>query len=221
MDGPWKIYFETKGEPYLEFIQELSKDIKKCIWYFHPDGKQGKGPHIHALVYDYPRTDETMRNYIKKKFNLDGTKQEFAVSNKYERGTVMTEQFTPKYISYMTKGKFDPILMKGYQDAEIQSFKEAWIEPKVQVLNIEVVKTIKPKITRYALAQNVLASYIDNDIENWGPDDNKELIKRCVDICNANRVLPHYRCVAEIAQAVKLNLDPARASAYRKCLNMV
>lgn len=205
----------------MDFIQELSKKVEKCIWYFHPTGKRGPKPHLHALIYDYPRTAETVRGYIQKKFNLNGKEQEFAVSDNYDRGIRMTEEFTPKYITYMTKGKYEPVLVKGYNMLDIDELKAKWIEPKSAVMNVQVIKTIKPKITRYALAQNVLAAYVDNEIENWGPDDNKELIKKCVAICNENGILPHYRCVAEIAQAVKLNLAPAQNSAYRKCLNMV
>lgn len=230
MNGPWKIYFETKGKSYMEFVSQLSESVEKCIWYFHPNGEHGKGPHVHALIYDFPRIDDTMRGYIKKEFNLDGRKQEFAVSDNYEKGEKMTHEKTEKYITYMSKGKFEPFFFKGYEKSEIEKLKEKWIdykktENKIEknvIMNIEVHKKVKLKITRFALAQQVLAMYTEAGLpEEWSREEDRELVKKCVQICNENQVLPHYRAVAEIAQAVKLNMEASSKSAYIKCLNMV
>lgn len=222
MEGPWKIRFETKGKEYLEFIKTVSNEVEKCIWYFHPIGKKSEKPHIHGLIINYPKIDDTMRNMIKNEFDLDGRKQEFSVSNKYDK-IVMTNETYPGYITYMTKGKFEPVFSKGFDKEEIEKLKNEWIDYEHKtVMNIEVHKTVKLKITRFALAQQVLAEYTESGIpEEWDREEDKNLLKKCVNICNLNSVLPHYRAVAEIAQAVKLNMEPSSKSAYRKCLNMV
>lgn len=222
MNGPWKVYFETKGMDYMEFIQELSKKVEKCIWYFHPTGKRGPKPHLHALIYDFPRTDETMRGYIQKKFNLNGREQEFAVSNKYDKGIPMTEEFTPKYITYMTKGKYEPVLVKGYNMLDIDELKAKWVEPKSAIMNIEVVRTIKPKITVFAMSQMVLALYQQEGLpEEWDKEKDKELLKRCAAVCVECKYLPHYKRVIEIAQGVKFQMEPTHIIAIKKCLSMV
>lgn len=210
MDGYWKVYFETKGKPYEEFVKELSKETSKCIWYYHPNGKAGKGPHVHGLVFNWRKSDDTLRNYLKKEFNLDGTKQEFAVSSTYKKGTKMTELTVPGYISYMTKGKYNPIVMKDYEQDYIDKLKSEWVDPTVRVNEVITLTKEKSKITEFDLqleAEDLL----------WGPNDHDKLISKediydtVIKVLKKHRKLAHYRRVANICQAIYARFHPVDA----------
>lgn len=129
MNGPWKVYWRLNGvsiEETTQFIRDTFKGFKS-LFYFHPNGKEA-GPHIHGLVFNFHRTDETCRDYIKEKFNLTN-KTHFGVSNKLEKRVLMTEELTPRYITYMSKGKYDPVFKESYDDEYLVLRKQEWKEP--------------------------------------------------------------------------------------------
>lgn len=224
MNGPWKVYFEqgTGYEDAMRLIQDISKFCTKTVWYFHPDGKEGKGPHFHGLIYDYKKTDETCRNTIKKALNLDGKKQEFAVSNKLPKklgGGKMTELLTPTYITYMSKGKFDPVHLSGdYELSYIELLKTEWKEKDKKGTELIFVEDKKKKeITQWALAQIALARYQENvSVDNINV---LALIKIVIQVLKENKKLAHKRAVANVVQDV---LASVNADEYaRQILSMV
>lgn len=147
MDGPWKVYFETLGkseEECILFLSSISSETTKSIWYLHPNGKQGKGPHIHGLVYDYPKTAETLRNNIKKTFNLVKPSQ-FGISNKYERGTIMSDETVDYYITYMSKGIHEPLYNYNYDPEEIYLLKEKWASPASEASGMSEANAVSSK----------------------------------------------------------------------------
>jgi len=222
MDGPWKVYFE-QGAAYddaLKFIQELGPLSSKSVWYFHPNGNEGKGPHFHGLIYDYKKTAETLRNTIKKKLNLEGGA--FAVSDKLPKkmgGKKMTDLLTPTYITYMSKGQFDPVFVNGdYELSYLELLKTEWKDKKVngtQLIFVEDKK--KTEITQWALAQMSLARYQ----EYHGVDDINvfALIKIVIMILKENKKLAHKRAVANIVQDVLATINVEEYS--RQILSMV
>jgi len=165
MDGPWKVYFELNGKTDDDVVKFLQENVDtRSIWYIHPSGKV-KGPHCHGLVYDHRQTAETFRNKIKKYFNLV-TQGSFAISNKYERGTVMADGHTRKYITYMSKGKYDPIMNIGYDQDNVNTMRSEWREPtSVHIsgdLTVITSGEVKSKrITTFTITQEVKGIYMD------------------------------------------------------------
>lgn len=209
MDGPWKVFFEVGNGQYNELIKELSDSVQKSIWYYHPNGKHGKGPHIHGLIYDWPKTDETCRNLIKKKLNLS-TQGTFAVSNRYERGTKMNDMFVKKYITYMSKGKFDPIFQKGYDNEYVNECKSEWVD-NVSVNTQVVITEKKPRMTMFVIAQLAEAEYLSEIgiSEQCQEYRVTRMIKIVAKLLKNNKMLCHKRTVANIVQHIQESIDPA------------
>lgn len=167
MDGYWKVYFELNGFALgdaIRFIEETF--ITKSVWYYHPDSKRGKDPHIHGLVFNHSQTAETVRNKIKKRFSL--VKQgSFSISNQYTKGVVMSEETNlPKYITYMSKGKYDPIYNNMYEDEYLRMLKCEWKEPTtvhisgdLQIITTGEVQT--KRITMYELSREAEDMYLE------------------------------------------------------------
>lgn len=165
MDGPWKVYFRLNDQPLEEAIRFINEEIRtKSIWYFHPNGTTA-GPHIHALIWNHEQTAETLRNKIKRRFNLVN-KTHYGISNKYERGTLMSEETVPTYITYMSKGQYDPIYMKDYTDEYANERKREWKAPTavhisgdLTVITHGEVKT--KRITMYWLSREAENEYLE------------------------------------------------------------
>lgn len=216
MNGPWKVYFEQKSNDDRKcriVIEELSKHSTKAVWYFHPNGKQGKGPHFHGLIYDFNRTDETCRNYIKKTLNLDGLKQEFAVSNKLPKkmgGGIMTDLLTLTYITYMSKGQFDPYYYVGYESEYLQLLKLEWKDKEIKGTELIFVEETKKKmITQWDMAQQVLTlTLADNpDISIGDNISVYKIVDHSITVLKENKKLAHKRAVANITQDVMATVN--------------
>lgn len=236
MDGYYKVYFETKefnSDYYIGFVKKISEDSEKALWYFHPNGKDGKGPHIHGYVYNYKYTDDTLRSRIKASFNLAtqrGGKGEFAISNTFKKGEKMSSSTINGYISYMSKGQYDPIFDKsGISRDNINIMKESWIangpaNANVNNVNITYIdKPVRKKITQFQISQLAKSEYenmyIDNGHFGVIPFNPSQLMKIVIKLLKQNNMLAHKRMVANILQDIQSDLDPEEFS--RSILSML
>lgn len=201
MDGPWKVYFRIGAKSIEETVIFLSNETStKSIWYFHPNGVKA-GPHVHGLLWNHATTAETFRNKIKKYFNLTN-KTDYGLSNKYERGTLMTEETCHGYVTYMSKGKYDPILMKDYDIEYANVRKSEWKEPRsVHIsgdLEVVVHGEVKTKrITMFALANEAEDMYLDKypNTDLMEPLKVKELEQCVLAVCRKySKACPPRTC---------------------------
>lgn len=218
MDGPWKVYFELNGKTNDEALEFLQKNVdRRSLWYVHPHGKV-KGPHIHGLIFNHQQTDETLRSKIKKYFNLDKPSM-YGISNKYEKGTKMSEETIPTYISYMTKGQFDPLLNIGFDNEYVNERKREWKEK--QSIHISGDLTIithgevkKKRITQVTIANAAIQEYnqmitTDNAHLLDNPDHDI-MYKLVVKLLKANGMSTNYRQCSNIIQDMCSTLDSRR-----------
>lgn len=217
MDGAWKVYFrigEVQMDDVLKFLKNNFGDYKS-IWYYHPNGKKA-GRHIHGLLYDFNRTDETTRKYIKTFFNLTNPTH-FGISNKFDKGIVMTDEYTPRYITYMTKGQYEPIFSNGYDLEYIKSLKDKWENYdkvwKVGDLTIEynnVKEKVNKKKTQYDIYKDVLIECQENNMLD-DKDFTKigDIMDRVESHCVLNKILPHDEVIKKITEAVQWGLGGA------------
>lgn len=223
MEGYWKIYFETNNQSATEFLTKFSESCEKAIWYLHPaeDSKTKKREHIHGLIKDCRFIDDTARNHIKKAFSLGqkGHKNEFAVSNTYERGTRMSEENVSKYITYMTKGKYEPILNKGFEN--IEELKSNWKNPNV--ITIELVQSKEKKMTLYKIARAAQQEYMSEFVEEGRLEELQEdlntsdscvnwskMAKVVISLLKQNHILAHKRTVIQVLQDIRSDMCPKR-----------
>ena len=97
------------------------------LMYEHPEPGN---IHCHFLLVGVQVNVETLKNSYKRHgLSLKGPGQvSFKQSFKSPSGTViqMNDETIPKYVTYMTKGKYDPSYNKGYEPEWLESRKLAW-----------------------------------------------------------------------------------------------
>lgn len=222
MDGYWKVYFELNGfslQETVDYIKKQFGDLEISLWYYHPSGKRGKGPHIHGLVKDYPKSDDSFRSYLKAKFNIKGS--QLGVSNTFRRGTKMSQETIPGYICYMTKGIHEPSYNKGfdkeYLDARKDDYKFMYGET---IISNEVIAITK-KVDRKTQWDYVIEA---EDIL-WGPEDidkeisKKEIWEAVVKVLNNNKKAPHDDLVIKIHQAIQTRSIMYRDASWNRVKN--
>lgn len=218
MDGYWKAYCELNGktiEEATQFILGISQGAEKSLWYFHPFGSKGKGPHIHGLLLNWSEgIDDTFRGRLKAFFNIKG--KQLGVSNNFKKGTPMDENSIHKYITYMSKGIYDPFVNKGFDKDYLDARKAMWVgdTPDQEGSKDPVEKTtVKSKITQYGMAQLAKAQYMEEYPESYIRDNGYEahkLVKIVIKVLKDNQKLAHKIQVRNIVQDIEAEIDPVR-----------
>lgn len=112
-------------------MTRLSENSERLIVYAHNDGCER--PHIHFLIENTTISTDTIKNWIKKDLKTTvfpksdwSFKQTFGENSPVDYG----------YITYMSKGKYEPIFVKGFTESEIKEYKDAWktVAPKTKNL---------------------------------------------------------------------------------------
>jgi len=207
MDGYWKVYWELNGvsqDDTVELCKRLSEKAEKSLFYLHPikDSTGKELPHIHGLVCNWSQHPDTYRNQIKKTHNVKGT--QLAVSNTYERGTKMCEEHIDKYVTYMSKGKFEPLYNKGFADDWIGKRKCEWKSPtSVRIsgdLTIIANGEVKKKtITQFAIARE-LEVWICEQIAKDNYPKYRDIIKQARTILHSHNRLADDNMLVKICQ---------------------
>lgn len=229
MDGPWKVYFELNGKTNDDTLEFLQKYVDtKSLWYIHPSGKRGKGPHCHGLIWNHAQTAETFRNKIKSAFNL--VKQgSFGISNTYERGTKMSEETVSVYINYMSKGIHDPLLNIGYDNDYVNERKREWKEPTAVHISGDLTVIThgdvkKVRITQVTIARMACEQYNEkitlmNAKRMLDTPDRAVMYNIVKKLLKENQMSCNYRQMSNIIQDMLCTLDPGAHMA--KVLSMV
>ena len=136
-------------------LDRMSKHSERFIAYEH--NSDVENIHVHFLSVGPTITTETMKNWIRK-----------------EVGTVKASQWSMKTakdencVTYMSKGKLEPVHVKGYTVEEIEQFRTKWVErPPVA----HVGKDDKP--SQYRIARELHETIHKTRIRN-GPQNQLE-----------------------------------------------
>jgi len=214
MDGYWKVYFELNGvdtASATEFCKRISVEAEKAVFYLHPiKDKTGQElPHIHGLVFNWPRHPDTYRSEIKKTFSVKGS--QLGVSNTYERGTKMSETTIDTYVNYMTKGKFEPLYFKGFTFEYCEQRKREWKAPLTVRISGDltvITGAVKRKeITQYTMARELSVWILEQKAANVIVNKN-DIVHKCVSILTGHGKSRHYRNVANICQDAMWDWQP-------------
>jgi len=119
---------------------------EKLLCYEHNDKKENV--HCHFLLYGvYDSVDTLKRKMRSHGIDLKGSGQlSFKTSFKLKDGTMVdiTDETIPKYVTYMSKGKYNPSYNKGYDPQFIDDCKAAWINhtrpPRGEALLLDFTK---------------------------------------------------------------------------------
>jgi len=212
MNGYWKIRFDLLDDSSscVSYLEEISTLCDRAIFYYHPHGKtDGKSPHIHGLLVNYKKTDDTLRKNIKTRFNITSVAG-CSISNTYARGTKMSQMTYPKYMTYMSKGIYDPLYSKGFEQEEFQMAKMCWSEPKKDASNTVIVIEPKEKVVKkmthfqisYESEIRYLQEYNDDDID-W--HQMYQIVKQ---VCRDNKTRCDDNTCVFIIQDIQSRLEP-------------
>jgi len=104
---------------------------QRLVVYEHPEEDN---IHCHALLLNVGVSENTLRNDIKKHgLPLKGAGQlSFKTTYKTPDKQVVdiTDESAPQFITYMSKGKYDPKYVKGYDDEFMVSRRSIWVDYK-------------------------------------------------------------------------------------------
>lgn len=117
---------------FFDSILSISGSYDKVIAYRHEIPGNN---HYHGLLENYRDTPEWFRKKIKKLFNLESKAQ---YSCKYK-------DISCNFISYMSKGKLDPVINIGYDPILVSELKALGYDAK------ETLKTEKTKWDYYEM----------------------------------------------------------------------
>lgn len=221
MEGYWKLRFDIVDDTdYKTFLETLCADSDRAVFYYHPDGKtDGKCPHIHGLLYNYKYIDDTLRKNVKRNFNLTSSTS-CSVSNTFKRGTKMTELLYPRYITYMSKGKYEPVSSKGFSKEETDLAKFLWVEPKEEKLqNIIIVprEKVKPKLTQYNCTKEAYTRYLIDTQDDSDNPDWMAIGEKCIEVLHENGKMAPQVLVCNMLQDIESDIN--RTAFLRKVLN--
>lgn len=108
MEYEWTIRFDAPFDADSGIIKYLGKISDKLVIYEHPAKNTGKVVHCHGYITTNT-TAKSIRENIKKYVNI--------------KGYCMQVESMMKCFSYMSKGKYDPVLNKNVDDTLITNAK--------------------------------------------------------------------------------------------------
>lgn len=122
-------------EPYIRlkpFWDRLAEGAPKLVVYEHTDGRI----HCHALVETTLSTD-TLKNWVKKALQVTAYPK-----TDWSFKTAENDRF----ITYMSKGRLNPLVCVGYSPEQIAELRSQWVEqPPRRELTQYKLKAENPK----------------------------------------------------------------------------
>lgn len=119
-----------------EVIDRMSEKSKLLVVYAH--NEECERPHIHFLI-DTDVSTDTIKNWIKKCLNVTTfNKMDWSFKSTYGDDVPVDNG----YVTYMSKGKYDPLYVKGFTDSEIKELKTRWVakQPKQRMVQSKLKK---------------------------------------------------------------------------------
>jgi len=144
-------------------VYDMYKGVcEVLVVYEHPNNSR-EGEHLHMIMIGSTKGSDTLKNYLKKLYG-EFRAQDWSFKTTFKRdGEVLP--VSKKFISYMSKGKYDPVYMYGVSADEISVYKAQGYDKNA--IRLEGGKLIKPikevvKKTKRELIELMVAN-IDPD----------------------------------------------------------
>lgn len=122
--------FETI-RPAFEVIRD---EVSHLVVYEHLTDNEVKQTHCHFYIF-CPYSTDTLKNRFKECIPSKTKKGNSFWSFKTEYKPYGSDKTIPvdrNCITYMSKGKLDPSMMKGFTQDEIDGYKSGWVEQPVK-----------------------------------------------------------------------------------------
>jgi len=105
------------------FIKKLADACDVCVVYEHQADDSVNRTHVHAYVEGPKVSTDTMKNWVKKTLAVTVfSKADWSFVGATDRG----------FITYLSKGKLDPLFVKGIEIEACHQLKAAWTDQPVR-----------------------------------------------------------------------------------------
>lgn len=135
MDYAIRLTFEY--DSIKDVIERIASSVESIVVYQHDKDDTVSRTHIHMLVVGCKHSTDTLKNWIKKHIGaVEKTDWSFKAAKKEESERL-------RYIAYMSKGRLDPLLVRGFTEEFIEKCKSSWVDPKEVRVNLKNGKLVK------------------------------------------------------------------------------
>lgn len=168
------------------FIERIEARCDKLIIYQHDESSR---PHIHGLITNCQVSTDTLKNYIKTSLGV--------TSFPKTDWSFVSKDVNEKFITYMSKGRLDPVYSKGYDEHEVNEFRNQWEDkPHKKSVQTRLTYVVKESPIERKQRQSDMVNEIVDTIEKEGikksPRDIITVIWRIVVVKNQN-VMGRYK----------------------------
>jgi len=173
--------------PYQKLVDFFDR-FDKAVVYQHDADESVNRTHVHALVEMSISTD-TAKNWVHKAVGFRPAKDMWSFVSKLNKSPV-----TEEFITYMSKGRLDPVLMKGGYTKELcDKYKAKWVNHIVPDKQVSTNKVV----TNYDIAAE-LKQWIMTEIWTGQEYDDRKpytitdinhrfIVNKCVELHNKYR----------------------------------
>lgn len=183
-------------------LLELFDMCEKVAVYEHEADEWVKRTHIHGIIMNCSRKEDTLRNKIFK----PNWKKDYQLAKTYkkcdENGVVQVYPVDDGYITYMSKGHLDPMYVKGYIPERIKELKEAWVDYEKPENKTEQSKD-KKTMTVYDHCEAIA-----KDMEELVGDYHLNVIAKIIKYQNSKRIKTNTYQVRDWYDTIVSQLKP-------------
>lgn len=108
--------------PWTDKLTEFFSSLDRAVVYQHDADEEVARTHIHALAETSVSTD-TLKNRLEKVIGYRLPKTDWAFTQKIKHNPV-----EDRFITYMSKGKYEPKYLKGFTQEDCDNYKSLWVE---------------------------------------------------------------------------------------------
>lgn len=112
----WFVRITESYDTLEGFIHKLAEECSKLIVYEHGETSR---KHIHFYARECKIKTDAIKTRVKKHLNIKAYEK-----NKWSFKTADDDGC----IVYMTKGRLEPMFVKGFTQEEVSSYKDKWVE---------------------------------------------------------------------------------------------
>lgn len=198
------------SEKVLEYLEPLSG---KLIMYEHEADEDVTRTHIHGLVMDCSRSDDTLRNNL---FKVNYTKN-YELKSTYKTKTGIWP-VDAKFITYMSKGYLDPKYNKGFTEEEVAMYKSQWKDMTVSKhgrIALTPKEEGKPKaMSRFAFVIHCAELYSEEILKQYENGIERQCFNRRIATqiiileCVKNAQALGFYKIVDIVDSIQMVVNP-------------
>jgi len=145
--------------------------VQRLVVYEHPEKDN---VHCHALLMNVSVSENTLRGDIRKHgLPLKGAGQlsfKTTFKNPEKQVVAITDESAPQFITYMSKGKYDPKYYTGYDEEFIASRRALWVDYKRRSADEILCDLYEKAVQEHRLQAVPFGSITDDNLKRIAVD---------------------------------------------------